>query len=203
MPENEPAETTPAQTEDAAEEAHLPLPEDIAPTREEPEVAVEPVQTPAPQDAELPPETGSQMAQETESVAEAAIAAADARAEEEAAERAQMLAQQAAQEELAEALSPFMTVQAFSAPSIRAAISALPPSDDPMITQARADIVAEIEAILQDADDAERSSSAPAPVSGDAAEATEQVAAPAETDTETAAEPFDPALYINRIEQLF
>ena len=200
MPEAEPVEDTPTEANNPADEAQSDLPADVAPAPAEPEEPAEPVQTPAPQDAALPPETGSQMAQETESVAEAAIAAADARAEEEATERAEMLAQQVARDELAEALSPLMTVQGFSTEAIRAAISALPQTDDPMLTQARTDIVAEVEAILEDADNAERSSSAPAALPGDNDEPTEQVA---EADTAAAAESFDPAPYINRIEQLF
>lgn len=203
MPEAEPVEDTPTEASNPTDEAPSDLPADVAPAPAEPEEPAEPAQTPAPQDAALPPETGSQMAQETESVAEAAIAAADARAEEEATERAEMLAQQVARDELAEALSPLMTVQGFSTAAIRAAISALPQTDDSMLTQARTDIVAEVEAILEDADNAERSSSAPTALPDDNDEPTEQVAESAETNTAVAAEPFDPEPYINRIEQLF
>ena len=153
-----------------------------------------PALTPAPRDAELPPETGSALARETEAVAEAAIAAADARARAEATARAERLALEAAQTELRAALQPFLNPAGFSAAAIRDAIAALPASDGPLVMQMRGRLTGQISAILETAELAS--------LPGPAADPAEDAAEDAGSEVDTPSPPFDPEPYIDLIERL-
>ncbi len=142
----------PASTAEAASAPAPDLSPDIADPRESaPDPDVVPAEqsaTPAPVDAPLPPEKGSDMAIETERVAEALIAAADSRARIEATARAEARATESAKAMLNAVLSPLLRGDSLSPPEIRAAVESLPPAPDPLIAQKRAMLIAEIETIM-------------------------------------------------------
>lgn len=195
---NKPPETNVSlPVADSVPEASQTIPHQITPT-------------PAPRDVELPPETGSAAAQETERTAEAAIAAANARARGEATERAERNAMDIVQAELDKILEPLLRQDQFSPDAIRAALENLPDSNNPLVIRIRERFIARISDIALEARTAQDkiqqdqlnqnniantvnrtfSTSTTADSEGDAA-------------TQAKLSPFDPAPYIARIKELF
>ncbi|WP_313135281.1 hypothetical protein [Paracoccus jeotgali] len=130
-----------------------PKPEPAPP--ETPMQTVQPVPaTPAAQDSPLPPDTGSDLARETERVAELAIAAADARARAAAVARAEAEAAEAAQADLRAALQPLLDAPAPDGAEVEAALQALPPAGNPLVARKRAQLADQIRKIITQPDPA-------------------------------------------------
>lgn len=199
--------TAPTQTTAPPSDAPSPSPDAEAEPAQEPPAPEPqtPAQTPAPRDAALPPESGSALARETEAVAEAAIAAADARARAEAQARAERLALEAAQDQLKAALSPMLTPAGFSTDALRGAITALPAPDTDLAGQARNRLLAEIDAILTEAETAERDAAArPPTLTPTLPEGLPAIAVSGASTLSAGPAPvFRPDPFISRIEQLF
>ncbi|WBU65014.1 hypothetical protein [Paracoccus aerodenitrificans] len=166
---------------------------------EEPPQPAEPESTPAPRDAALPPETGSEMAQETERVAEAAIAAANARARAEITAEAEQRAFEEARALVSDAVSPLLNAEDFSTVAIRQRIAELHVSATPLTSREVDRLTARIETVLAEADAHESTPTlSVSPETEQSAEAAEDTADDSPAITPQA----DKATYIAQIRDL-
>lgn len=159
----------------------------------------EPALTPPPRDAELPPETGSEMAILTERTAEAAIAAADARAQAEATARAEAAIRGSVLENLTARLEPLLSVERFDTSDIRAMLNDYGTEPDPLAQRIHGQLFASIDAVLTDFDQAAQPAGEVSAADQAVADASEN---PAPSDPATEGATTDPEPYITRIREV-
>ncbi|SDE12673.1 hypothetical protein SAMN05421538_10499 [Paracoccus isoporae] len=185
-----------AETDAAAEAA--PQDADAVPEPPAPQDTASPAvpaDTPPPRDAELPPETGSEMAILTERAAEAVIAAADARARAEATAQAEAAIRVAVLDEVSARLEPALSADRFDTGDIRARLSEHGETLDPLAQRIHGQLFATIDAVLTEFDRASGKIEL-------GTQSTEEVPPDASSAAASQGDAPDPAAYIARIREV-